>query len=121
MTAGFHRFFWCSEPYPTCSTVPGIKVKEANKSETLQALNSGELSAQILTAYPLSKDRREKLQQILQELSQRPLHCNFEQDSSLLAGARIELGPWLLQANLQDELQAFAEFEHNTPIPLAHE
>jgi F-type H+-transporting ATPase subunit b len=86
-----------------------------------QALSSGDLSAQVLTAFPLSDSQREQLQQALQGLSQHPLRCSFGRDTNLLAGARIELGPWLLQANLQDELQAFAEFEHNSPLPLAHE
>lgn len=86
-----------------------------------QALVSGELSARVQTAYPLSDSQREQIQQALRDLSQRPLRCTFEQDTGLLAGARIELGPWLLQANLRDELQAFAEFEHNPPFPPAHE
>jgi F-type H+-transporting ATPase subunit b len=39
--------------------------------------------------------------------------CRFEQDSTLLAGLRIGIGPWVLRANLHDELQSFAEAAHD--------
>jgi F-type H+-transporting ATPase subunit b len=86
-----------------------------------QALNKHTLTAQIHTAFPLAKAQQAQVQQALQTISERELSCQFDQDASLLAGARIELGPWLLHANLQDELQAFIEFEHHSPTPSDHE
>jgi F-type H+-transporting ATPase subunit b len=86
-----------------------------------QALNAHELTARVQTAFPLAESQRSQLQQALQSISGRELTCQFEQDSNLLAGARISLGPWLLHANLQDELQTFAEFEHNSPQPAPHD
>jgi len=93
----------------------------AERDRLRQALNAHELTAQIQTAFPLNQDRRKRLQQALQNFSDQRVACEFEQDPDLLAGTRIRLGPWLLHANLQDELQAFAEFEHTNPIPSAHE
>ena len=93
----------------------------AERKRLGQALNEHELTATVQTAFPLPETMRTQLQQTLQGIGGRDILCQFEQDSSLLAGARIHLGPWLLQANLQDELQTFAEFEHNSPLPTAHE
>jgi len=99
-----------------------LQALPATQHERLsQGLTAGNLSARIVTAFPLNDNRRGQIQQVLHDLSQRPLDCVFAQDPGLLAGARIELGPWLLQANLLDELQAFAEFEHNPPSTPAHE
>jgi F-type H+-transporting ATPase subunit b len=93
----------------------------AQRERLGQALNQHELTAVVQTAFLLSDAQRAQLQQALQTISGRALNCQFKQDDTLLAGARIQLGPWLLHANLQDELQAFAEFEHNSPLPTAHE
>jgi F-type H+-transporting ATPase subunit b len=102
--------------------VEQLKTLPAAQREHLgQALNEHELTATVQTAFPLAEAMRTQLQQTLQDISGRTIQCQFEQDSSLLAGARIQLGPWLLQANLQDELQTFAEFEHNSPLATAHE
>lgn len=93
----------------------------AQREHLGQALNAHELTASVQTAFPLAQAMRTQLQQTLQGIAGRDIPCQFEQDDKLLAGARIQLGPWLLQANLQDELQAFAEFEHNAPSPGTHE
>jgi len=99
-----------------------LKALPAAQRERLgKALNEHALSATVQTAFPLAETQRTQLQQALHTISGRDLTCQFEQDSRLLAGARIQLGPWLLHANLQDELQAFAEFEHNVPVPAPHE
>ena len=93
----------------------------AQRERLGKALNEHDLEVQIQTAFPVTEAQRVQLQQALQTISGRELRCQFEQDKTLLAGARIQLGPWLLHANLQDELQTFAEFEHNLPVPTPHE
>jgi F-type H+-transporting ATPase subunit b len=93
----------------------------AQRERLGKILNEQDLIALIQTAFPVAEAQRAQLQQALQTISGRELRCQFEQDKKLLAGARIQLGPWLLHANLQDELQAFAEFEHNSPVPAPHE
>jgi F-type H+-transporting ATPase subunit b len=45
----------------------------------------------------------------LQSLLDRPISCEWREDRDLLAGIRLSLGPWMLGANLQDELKAFSE------------
>ncbi|MEJ2398629.1 MAG: F0F1 ATP synthase subunit delta, partial [Gammaproteobacteria bacterium] len=94
---------------------------ESQRKSLSQALNGHEVTTRVQTAFSLDEPQREKLRQALQGLSEQPLRCEFKQNPDLLAGARIELGPWLLHANLEDELQVFAEFEHNTPLPTHYE
>lgn len=94
---------------------------DAQRERLAQALNEQTANAQISTAFPISPEQGKKLQDVLQLISGRELTCEFKQDDSLLAGVRIQLGPWQLQGNLQDELQAFAEFEHNPLVQDDHE
>ncbi len=63
----------------------------------------------VVSAYPLSTDQRTRIQQALGGLLQTDrLTCNFDEDGKLMAGLRISLGPWILRANLQDELRFFS-------------
>lgn len=88
----------------------------AQRERLNQAFNSHGVTATVLSAYPLSEPQRQQIDRILQGLSDTPVQCEFKQESNLLAGTRIQLGPWLLQANLHDELQAFAELEQEMPV-----
>jgi len=63
----------------------------------------------VASAYPLDNGRRELLRQKLDSLLGIPVACRFSEDASLMAGLRITLGPWILLANLQDELKGFAD------------
>ena len=74
--------------------------------------NSQPQTAQVVSAYPLSDRRRQELQDCLHSLLPVPLSCSFSEDSELLAGLRITVGPWVIHANLRDELQAFAAVAH---------
>jgi len=77
-------------------------------AERGQALKSAR-AAQVASAYPLAEAQRRRITDALQILSEHPLSCSFKEDKALLAGLRIEIGPWVFAANLRDELAAFAE------------
>ena len=47
--------------------------------------------------------------QKLQEVTQDNVAVEFNENSGLLAGLRISVGPWVLRANLEDELGLFAD------------
>jgi F-type H+-transporting ATPase subunit b len=68
----------------------------------------------VASAYPLSEDQRQTLQQLIAETTGTDLPLRFEQDTELIAGIRITFGAWVLGANLQDELKAFSDFAHAT-------
>ena len=66
----------------------------------------------VVSAFDLPGDARQRLQDTLTALVGNSSPVRFERDPELLAGARILIGAWVLHANLQDELAAFAEFAH---------
>jgi F-type H+-transporting ATPase subunit b len=82
-------------------------------AEQRQALREQEAEhlepIEIRSAFALDSGAREQLQQGLQQLLDRSIECHFVEDRALLAGLRISIGPWLLRASLQDELQSFAD------------
>jgi F-type H+-transporting ATPase subunit b len=63
----------------------------------------------VTSAYALNETERHALEQSLRTLTP-PSAFHYEQDPALLAGVRIRAGAWVLGANLQDELAAFADF-----------
>ncbi|RME33595.1 MAG: hypothetical protein D6786_07250, partial [Gammaproteobacteria bacterium] len=85
----------------------------------LEALPSGRLEALrkrlgtapeaviIASAFPLPEGQRQRLEQAIARLvpGERPLR--LEQDPGLLAGVRITIGSWVLDANLRQELNGF--------------
>jgi F-type H+-transporting ATPase subunit b len=65
--------------------------------------------AQVVSAYPLEEPLRGAIAAALSRIAGRPIVCEFSGDAALVAGLRIALGPWVVSANLQDELRWFAE------------
>ena len=63
----------------------------------------------VTTAYPLSEQRRGAITDTLRAVARPRASVEFNEDQRLLAGVRIDLGSWMLRANLQDELEFFAE------------
>lgn len=72
----------------------------------------------ISSAHVLSQSQRESLTEAVQLLIGRAVHCEWREDAHLLAGIRLSLGPWMLGANLQDELKFFTEALR--PVSPAH-
>lgn len=62
----------------------------------------------IASARSLADAERARLTRALDERLGLRCAAEFEVDASLLAGLCVAIGPWLLQANLRDELQYFA-------------
>ncbi len=63
---------------------------------------------QVISAFPLPDTERTMITHNLQALVRDQVAIEFREDSRLLAGLRINLGPWVLDANLGGELQFFA-------------
>jgi len=83
----------------------------ADRIEALRAASDGANGAlTVTTAWPVDPGLRENIQRMLRAALERPaLNARFERDPDLLAGARIALGPWVLRANLRDELAFFTD------------
>ena len=69
----------------------------------------------VTSAHPLAEPERQRLTAALNVLTDTEVRPEFRQDPDLIAGLRITIGAWVLDANLQAELRGFAEFAHALP------
>ncbi len=85
----------------------------ALSTEKLKALRSQWKSASgeiaVSSSFDLSNAQQTELSKCLKALSQQDLVVNYSVDSSLIAGLRISMGDWILQANLANELHGFMQ------------
>jgi F-type H+-transporting ATPase subunit b len=70
------------------------------------------VEAEVLSAYPLSDTQRQQLREQIGARVPHKLRCEFHEDRKLIAGLRITVGPWVMHANLHDELKTFAAIAH---------
>jgi F-type H+-transporting ATPase subunit b len=63
--------------------------------------------AKVTSAFPIGEAERSTIKQRLKDAVQRDISTEFHEDSRLLAGLRINIGPWVLRGNLLDELEFF--------------
>ena len=68
----------------------------------------------ITSAYPVTDDLRQQLEQKLGSLINTSDVFQYHQDASLIAGVRIDIGAWVLHANLKHELTGFAEIAYES-------
>ncbi len=61
----------------------------------------------VSSAYPLPEEKRRLLSAKMESLLGRPLESSFSENPALLCGLRIGIGPWVLDANLKEELAYF--------------
>ena len=81
----------------------------ADGAQALAAAANGTGSAaKVTTAFPLDPTRRKTLGELLRALTTAKLDVEFNEDPGLLAGVRVNIGSWMLHANLRDELKFFA-------------
>jgi F-type H+-transporting ATPase subunit b len=62
----------------------------------------------VQSARPLHEEVRRRLEQALSQQLGVECHGQFTVEAALLGGVRVALGPWLLQADLSDELRFFS-------------
>ena len=68
----------------------------------------------VTSAYPLKDELRLQLEQKLGSLINSQINFQYYQDASLIAGVRIDIGAWVLHANLKHELTGFAEIAYES-------
>lgn len=89
-----------------------LPVEQAQSLHSFKNLES--VSIEIVSAYELNRDHCQKLEQSLNKIAGRSANYHYRQDPELIAGFRISIGPWVLKANLQDELVGFAEIANDS-------
>lgn len=85
---------------------------EKREAILAQKENGRPEAVQVLSAYPLGESEQVELQKCLDGIMSSPLTYEYSMDSNLLAGVRITFGPWIIHANLHDELKIFAAIAH---------
>jgi F-type H+-transporting ATPase subunit b len=75
--------------------------------------NHAELRVNVVSAFPLRAKQRAELLDALAAVAGGALPAVFGEDASLLGGLRISIGPWVLHANLRDELAYFRGSAHS--------
>lgn len=71
------------------------------------------LTLKVASAYPLAPEPRQQLEQKLAQLINCPVNFQYHEDAALMAGIRIDIGAWVLHANLKQELSGFAGIAHD--------
>ena len=59
------------------------------------------------SAFPISAAQRDAIERELKKITENNVTVQFGEESCLRAGLRISIGPWVLRANLADELEIF--------------
>jgi F-type H+-transporting ATPase subunit b len=62
-----------------------------------------------MSAFALDDPARLAIERAVSRLAGTPLRPLYTTEPELLAGVRITAGPWVLAANLRDELRSFIE------------
>ncbi len=85
-----------------------------NMFATEETLVAAQKLVKISSAYELSESCCNHIKSALSDLVEKSIECEFARDPQLIAGLRINIGPLVLRANLQDELQLFVEFTNGS-------
>ena len=81
----------------------------ADQIENLRAAcRHAGLQIKVTSAFAVSAGLRDAIELELKKLTEDSAAVKFAEDRQLLAGLRISMGPWVLRANLADELEFFA-------------
>jgi F-type H+-transporting ATPase subunit b len=72
------------------------------------AVHGSDRSVKVTSAFCLPATQRGAITQKLQAVLQGQVTAEFQEDTRLLAGLRISIGPWVLNANIEDEMRFFA-------------
>lgn len=85
----------------------------ARKDTLLTMLENGkDVQVQIVSAYPLDDTERQSFQNYFDSVLAHQLRYQYSSEIKLIAGVRITIGPWVIHANLYDELGTFASIAH---------
>lgn len=86
-------------------TLPESKIRQLKN----RVKPDKETPIEVKTAFPLESAQKEQLQNALKSLCGDGVTFEFNQDSDLVAGLSVNLGPLILEADLRDELSFFTE------------
>ncbi len=66
------------------------------------------LQLKVQSAFALDEGKRAELDRALAEIAGKTLPVEYGENPELVAGFQVSIGPWILRANLRDELKFFS-------------
>jgi F-type H+-transporting ATPase subunit b len=88
------------------------KLTPEETASLIEVADRSEMRMHVASAFPLPSDQRTQLVETLTKLVGKILPTEFSEDSSLISGIEVSVGPWVLHANLRDELAFFHGNNH---------
>lgn len=85
------------------------RLPEERREAIRTAYAKGGSAIVATSAHVLDQSHRDALAEAIHSLLGHPVSFEWREDPSVLAGVRLSLGPWMLGANLQDELRFFSD------------
>ncbi|MGR9100553.1 MAG: F0F1 ATP synthase subunit B family protein [Gammaproteobacteria bacterium] len=83
--------------------------------QSIASLNQDHpVDIRVDSAMDMNPAQRHRLEKKLSSLLTVPARYGYARNGDLIAGFRITIGPWVLRANLKDELAGFAEIADET-------
>lgn len=86
-----------------------LETLDAERCSALQRTLSEATDVSVMSAFALDDPARLAIERAVSRLAGTPLRPLYTTEPELLAGVRITAGPWVLAANLRDELRSFIE------------
>ena len=83
-------------------------LRAEDKQAVADAAAAPGLQLKIQSAFVLDAGMRAELARALAEATGKALPVEYRENPELLAGFRVSIGPWILHANLRDELKFFS-------------
>lgn len=88
-------------------------IPTTDKQSIIDSTTIPELHIKIQSAFSLSQNEQSTLTETLNALTQKALPIEFSINPELIAGFQVDIGPWIMHANLRDELKFFSGALHH--------
>jgi F-type H+-transporting ATPase subunit b len=89
-----------------------------NRRQAIRAaLPQDGVRAEVVSAYPLVPAQRAAVCEVLEKMIVSSLQYEYREDRTLVAGIRVIIGDWVLDANLHEELEFFKKAATHADIP----
>lgn len=79
-----------------------------DKRAVAEAAAAPGLQLKVQSAFKLDESKRDELARVLAEATGKILPVEYHENPELVAGFQVNVGPWILHANLRDELRFFS-------------
>jgi F-type H+-transporting ATPase subunit b len=84
------------------------RLRADDRRALAEAAQTPGLQLRVQSAFKLDESKRAELARVLAEATGKTLPVEYRENPELVAGFQVHVGPWILHANLRDELGFFS-------------